>query len=248
MADLFTTLPNSADLCKHKSAPVPCWKAKLRLAIANRQLDREAQWALASIQRAETGKISQYKGVPNGKSFARHMGHEVTRRVIEAETARQPGYDPTAGAHCVHVILRLKKADNLEDFLGVALARHAMNMLHRRAYKRKALEDTRPELLLATVEQDNQGVHVHAVVYNRTALDLEVFATHAREVFAGFTLVKEAHVVALTNDTQLVRVAGYGLKRTVPIITGRYPAVFLGSLYSAAEWRGLARAFANVLP
>lgn len=246
MANLVITLPKTADPCKHKSTPVPFWKEKLRRALAARNPDREDQWALASLQRAETGKFS--KAGPNGKSFARHMGHEVTRHVIEAETARNADYVPTESAHCVHVILRLKTAANLEDFLGVAMARHGMNMLHRRAYRRKAPEDTRPELLLATVERDGQGVHVHAVVYNRTAADLEDFAVWAREVFGGFTLVKEAHTVPLKDDTQLVRVAGYGLKRTVPIVTGQYPAIFLGSLYSAAEWRGLARAFARVLP
>lgn len=245
MADIATTLPKTAEPCKRKCAPVPNWKEKLRAALAARNPDRIDQWTLASIQRAETGKIS--KGAASGKSFAQHMGHEVTRYVVEAETARNLEYLPTAGAHCVHVILRLKKADNLEDFLGSAMARHGMNMLHRRAYKRNPPEGTRPELLLATVEQDGQGVHVHAVVYNRTAAGLEVFAGWAWEVFAGFTLVKEAHTVPLKDDTQLVRVAGYGLKRTVPIAMGKYPAVFLGSIYTATEWRGLARAFSRVL-
>lgn len=249
MAQTSITLPEPARACKPFSSNDPVWKQKLRKALSYRDAATWGdRWTVATLTRAEAGKFSKAGAGLTGKSFARHMGHEVTRHVVEAETRNNPAYDPGRGSHCIHVILRLKTADNLEDFLGAVVARHAMKVLNARIHAtRKPPEDEKPEVLLATIEHDQQGVHVHAVVYNRAPITLEYFATQAREVFAGFTLVKEAHTVALQDDTQLVRVAGYGLKRTVPIMAGKFPALFLGSVYSAKEWRSLAHSFSTVL-
>jgi hypothetical protein len=201
------------------------------------------------MARVDTGKFPKRGVRGDGKNFAHHLGCEVLRRVVGCESQRA-SYDPTTGAHCVHLILRLKTADNLEDFIG-ALLRHGLNKLHARVSgtrKVGGLTEARPEMLVATVEDDRHGVHVHAVLYNRAPVTLTYFAKEAAAVFGGFTAVATAHVVELADDTRLVRVAGYGLKRAVPIMAGRYPAVFLGQLYTAKEWRELAKAFSRVLP
>lgn len=212
------------------------WKQRMRRALAGRAVGPPA----------EDRDFTVWRNAP-GNTFAQHMGREVARHVAQTQAARQPSYEAAAMAHCVHVVIRLKSDANLEDMLGVVLLRHALNKLSARVQAvRKHSGETlagRPEVLLATVEQDGQGVHVHAVLHNRASVSLEIFSDHARAVLSGFTAVQEVYTRALVNDAALDYVVGYGIKRAVPIMAGRYPAVFLGSLYSAGEWRSLVRAF-----
>lgn len=248
MAHTLSTLPQFEEARKDIRAFDAPWKRLLRKSLAVRQATLSGRWLLATLQRAEHGKISKAGAQHSDKSFARHIGLEVARHVIEAETRKNFDYNPASSSHCVHLVLRLKDTEALEDFLGAVVGKHGLRKLNDRIHAtRRAPEDEKPEALLATVESDRQGLHVHAVLYNRAPVSLEYFAHRAQEVFSGYTLVKEAHATVLADDTQLVRVSGYGLKRTVPVLTGRYPALYLGSIYSAREWRELAQAFSRVL-
>ncbi len=242
-----TTAPS----CKPFPLAQPLWKEKLRASLAERAANweqhRANQWTAALLPHVEAAAplAGHHTAKRVVRNFRRVLGHEALRRVLTEQGNRHAGYEPGRAASCLYLTVRMKPGpENLEADLA-KLMRHGFVLADTKATGIHSIAnvpaDRRAEVLLATIERDQIGVHIHAVIANRSGADLEKFQALVRASVARLPFAAEVHTKAITNDTEIARTVAYSMKRAVPILSGAYPAIFMGNLYSAEEWRCFAK-------